>query len=634
MYKNEPSIPSLPIPDINDTLKRYHDSQKACLNEQDYKNFKEIYDKFISENRHNHFQEKFIKKYITENHSETPLDDDGNPRNWLEKLWQEEAYTKFRGPLYYLNYGGAFSNPREDFVKGTTKNENAIDYDMIAYQIYGLSKFWQRTINEQVQPQEFRGTKWSMDMWRKFWNASHLPGDKIDQLSFKLSSKNPINHFTILINGIVHILPMCDGEGKVYSREMFRQAIQNIVESEVSKDGNEKLLTEPIKTPTIFTADLLYRHDAHTFRKSLNENSLKNLKKVDDSAFVFTIDVNDNIKNSQDVIQNVVCGNGHNRVHNKNFSLVYFKSGHIGTYSCHSMCEGMSNLFAGMEIEKTCQFEKSKDKENADADGEYSNDTDSDDNNTDCPKSEFLEFTLPDSFIDQLQKAEAIYRNHFANNLKAKLLRLPIGKKTLRPFKIHPQALFQLSIQLAFYKLNQGATMPSTYETAQLRQFYNGRTETCRTFRESSKKWILAMCDKNSSKEVLKSTFIAAHTDYLMNMMETCNFKGFDRHLLALDNLDEECELTKHYTYKEGGASNFYLSTSTVGNIDENALIQAFCGGAAPFRDDGYAVFSSYSENFLNVSIWAYKNNDKSSLEGFAKALQMSIEGIIKGLSG
>lgn len=275
----------------------------------------------------------------------------------------------------------------------------------------------------------------------------------------------------------------------------------------------------------------------------------------------------------------------------------------MGSYSSHSMTEGMASIFAATEAEARSvnlkNVDDSEDPLNSDVNFAETVDENS---------YQFLDCQIPGSSLDQLMKAEAIYRNHFCNRLKNKAHLCKVGKKHLRPLKLHPNAIIQMATQLAYFMLHQ--QMPTTYETAQLRQFYNGRSETCRSFTNSTKEWILEMVKPKKDFKILKQKFTQAYTDYLTLMANCVNFDGgFDRHLLALSNLDdgEKCELTEHYTYKLGGAGNYLLSTSCVGSMQEGKL--PFIGGCAPFRDDGYGLFTCYSDSHIYLSLWWYENN-------------------------
>lgn len=53
------------------------------------------------------------------------------------------------------------------------------------------------------------------------------------------------------------------------------------------------------------------------------------------------------------------------------------------------------------------------------------------------------------------------------------------GKELMKSLKIHPDAFVQCVLQLIYYRLHED--IPPTYETATMRAYYHGRTETVRS---------------------------------------------------------------------------------------------------------------------------------------------------------
>jgi carnitine O-octanoyltransferase len=78
------------------------------------------------------------------------------------------------------------------------------------------------------------------------------------------------------------------------------------------------------------------------------------------------------------------------------------------------------------------------------------------------------------------------------------------GKSFMKTSKIHPDAYIQSILMWTYYKLH-GQVAP-TYETATMRVYYHGRTETVRSCSEETVQWIKAMQDSKIS--VRKIIFI------------------------------------------------------------------------------------------------------------------------------
>ena len=87
-----------------------------------------------------------------------------------------------------------------------------------------------------------------------------------------------------------------------------------------------------------------------------------------------------------------------------------------------------------------------------------------------------------------LQAYNATYRD----SVDVKCAVAKIGKVNLRSHKIHPSAFIQIAMQLAYQRSNDGK-VACVYETAQLRKFYNARTETAKTCTLESVQFCKAM---------------------------------------------------------------------------------------------------------------------------------------------
>lgn len=79
------------------------------------------------------------------------------------------------------------------------------------------------------------------------------------------------------------------------------------------------------------------------------------------------------------------------------------------------------------------------------------------------------------------------------------------GKALLKEPRFHPEAFIQVALQLAYYRI-YGKPAP-TYCTASTRQFYHGRTETCRSCFPESIEFIKTFLQQPSSVIKKNSNF-------------------------------------------------------------------------------------------------------------------------------
>lgn len=120
-----------------------------------------------------------------------------------------------------------------------------------------------------------------------------------------------------------------------------------------------------------------------------------------------------------------------------------------------------------------------------------------------------LKFTLDDALRKEIERME----NHTASVKNSVIVQCQqfegYGKSFMKTKKVHPDSYVQMALQWAFYKMHE--TFAPTYETATMRVFYHGRTETVRSCSIEVKEWIDKMVDDKVSvslKDNFKSTFL------------------------------------------------------------------------------------------------------------------------------
>jgi len=565
----------------------------ACLPEKDFQELEKVLDNFKNSGEAEVKQAEFLKKYDT------------GSRNWLEKLWVEEAYLKYRGPIYHLNYGGTGDIPDGNIPLEDPKKP--FNYNHIARFMYGLSKYWQSFKTETVPPQEFRtqlGTdQWSMDCYKKWFSSAQVPGEDMDEIVYNFYTNSeepksdlPTDHLIFLVNGHYYTVKMCDSNQKIYGKKQFESIIEKIIESHLHE-------TE-ISTPTVSTIDMLNRTEAYHCREKLNEKTRTNMKMIENAAFCITVDFESPTEYS-DILQKGTAGNPRNRMLNKCYNVVFFKKGYAGMNANHTMCEGMAQIFADRELRKHG----------------WPVEINEADNNSHEVTFEELEFELPEAILPELEAGLKKYDLEFAGNLRCRLNLVPIGKNQMRPLGLHPAAVIQVGLQLAYFM--QHGEYATVYETAQLRKFYNGRTETCRTCTPEIVKFIKLISAEEKDVEACAEAFAEAHMGYLMNMVDCINFRGFDRHLMAL----KPCSVTDHYTYQKGGASNFHLSSSSIGSLSDEGNPHA--GACMPFRLDGYGAFYGYSNTQIFLSTVDCRASPETDSILLAKNLEKALNMIL-----
>ncbi|VDM26890.1 unnamed protein product [Toxocara canis] len=178
------------------------------------------------------------------------------------------------------------------------------------------------------------------------------------------------------------------------------------------------------------------------------------------------------------------------------------------------------------------------------------------------------------------------------------------GKKFVKQCGLSPDSYIQLAMQLAYYRIHH--QQPPTYETATLRRFDEGRTETIRLPSLESEMFTYEMVDSEqdpSQTELIHMLKFAVeqHKHYTVQAMTG---SGMDRHLLGLRLAASELgipmpEIFTTDAYKE--MMHFRLSTS---QVPTDHFIAMCYGPSAP---DCYGVCYNPQEKQLHFSICTLK---------------------------
>jgi len=159
------------------------------------------------------------------------------------------------------------------------------------------------------------------------------------------------------------------------------------------------------------------------------------------------------------------------------------------------------------------------------------------------------------------------------------------------------------------------------YESAHLRIFENGRTETIRSCSNESLAFCKAMTSGKTSveeKACLLREAVVGHQKYARLALQGL---GVDRHLLGLKLMAQENNLPIPEFYSSLGytkSMHFRVSTSQVAT-----KYDAFMG-YGPATDDGYAACYNPRDHDIIVAITSWRYNNDTDPDKFATALENS----------
>jgi carnitine O-acetyltransferase len=165
------------------------------------------------------------------------------------------------------------------------------------------------------------------------------------------------------------------------------------------------------------------------------------------------------------------------------------------------------------------------------------------------------------------------------------------GKGLIKQFRCSPDAFVQMAIQLAYHKMF-GRSRP-TYESAAVRRFQQGRTETCRSVSDESVAFCEAMADPETQPEQCVKLFRAALDAHVRYISDASDGKGVDRHLFGLKKCLRDGEplpaifADPSFAY----SSTWYISTSQLSSEYFNGY------GWSQVIDQGFGIAYMINEN-------------------------------------
>ncbi|XP_057289805.1 carnitine O-acetyltransferase-like [Hydractinia symbiolongicarpus] len=592
MLSCEDKLPHLPVPPLRETMEKYVTSLEPLLFDHEYENTKNVVAEF---QRKDGIGESLQKKL---------MEKAANSDNWLSEWWDNCAYFAFRAPVV-INSSPGITFPAQTFYSDQDQ------YRYTARLIRSVLEF-KSLIDSQSLPVDYAGKDpLTMKQYQKLLSACRVPYAKCD--GEILTSPEESRHVMVAHNNHFFKLDVFhEGTDKPLSEEELVQQLDHIVNLSRYEDD--------------YPVGVLTSHDRNVWaqaykRLTRDPENRGNVDTIIKSICLICLD--------QPV--NVPSGTEHK-----------YESPH-GSVGCEQMLHGGGSQQNSMNrwFDKICQFVVNRNGmvglcyEHSGAEGppvmalceailkkKFEHGTSvSLPANSQLPSPHKLIWSLNYDLVDRVELAKE-HIDQMVNDVTVKLFDFDdFGKNIPKRFKVSPDAFFQVSLQLAYYRLH--CHHPPTYESASIRKFVNGRTETIRSATPAAARYAREMDRNNYDSSVKRKLFMKAVEAHVKYTIEAMNFQAVDRHLLglkliALENGIPLPELFRDKAY--GYALHFRLSTSQV----PAKAAAALCFG--PVVPDGYGVCYNPMENRFLYAVSSYNSHPKTHSGDFgeyiAKALQ------------
>nr|DBA17946.1 TPA: hypothetical protein GDO54_016249 [Pyxicephalus adspersus] len=604
------SLPRLPIPKLEDTVKRYLNAQRPLLDDEQFRKTEQLALNF----------QNGVGKQL---HEELVQQDKQNKQtSYISAPWFD-MYLCARDPIV-LNFNPFMSftpDPKPEFnnqlVRATNMTVSAmrllktIRAGYLEPEIFHLNP-------AKSDTQQFRklirlvpsSLSWygaymvnayplDMSQYFRLFNSTRIPKLNKDELV----SDEKARHLLVLRNGNFYVFDVLDKDG-------------NIVKASEIKAHLNYILSDNSPTPE-FPLGYLTSEDRNAWaiarQKLIDNGNQEVLHKVDSAVFCLCLD-DFPIKDRIQLSHNMLHGSGSNRWFDKSFSIIMTKDGTAAINFEHSWGDGVAVLRFQNEVFKDSTERPAVSPQSAPA-------------AVDSSKAvQKLTFNLDDSLKVAVTEAKKKFDALVGSLTIATMEFKRGGKEFLKTQKLSPDAISQLSFQMAF--LRQYGQTTATYESCSTAAFKHGRTETIRPASIFTKKCSEAFV-KNSSKHTtaeLREMLNECSKYHGQLTKEAAMGQGFDRHLFAMRYLAAGRGMSLPELFQDPAYTQInhnVLSTSTL----TSPAVQL--GGFAPVVSDGFGVGYGVHDEWIGCNVSAYPARDVNQ---FVQCVHQSLEDIFKVL--
>ncbi|XP_069593990.1 carnitine O-palmitoyltransferase 2, mitochondrial [Ranitomeya imitator] len=604
------SLPRLPVPKLEDTIKRYLNAQRPLLDDEQYSKTEQLARNF----------QNGVGKQL---HEELVLQDKENKHtSYISGPWFDMYLCARESIVLNFNPFMSFTpDPRPEYnnqlLRATNMTVSAMRFlktiraGYLEPEIFHLNP-------AKSDTQKFRklirlvpsSLSWygaymvnayplDMSQYFRLFNSTRIP--KLNKDELKTDEKG--RHLLVLRRGNLYVFDVLDKDGNIVKASEIHAHLKHI-------------LSDSSPAPE-FPLGYLTSDDRNTWalvRQKLHDNGNQEaLGKVDSAVFCLCLDdfpTRDNIHLSH----NMLHGSGMNRWFDKSFSIIMTEDGTAGINFEHSWGDGVAVLRFQNEIFKDSTERPSVSPQNTPT-------------AVDSSKAvQKLIFNLDDSLKAAVSDAKRKF-DALVGSLTIEAMEFKRGgKEFLKTQKLSPDAISQLSFQMGFFR--QYGQTTATYESCSTAAFKHGRTETIRPASIYTKKASEAFVQSPSkySSTELKEMLHSCSKYHGQLTKEAAMGQGFDRHLFALRYLAAGKGMNVPELFQDPAYARInhnVLSTSTL----TSPAVQI--GGFAPVVPDGFGVGYGVHDDWIGCNISAYPTRD---VKQFVQCVHQSLEDIFKVL--
>uniref|UniRef100_A0A8C1ZV42 carnitine O-palmitoyltransferase n=1 Tax=Cyprinus carpio TaxID=7962 RepID=A0A8C1ZV42_CYPCA len=492
LYSFQSSLPRLPVPPVKDTVRRYLDSARPLMDDEQYKRMEGLakdFEKNLGPRLQWYLK---LKSWWAS--------------NYVSDWWEEYIYLRGRGPImvnsnyYAMDFLYVIPTTRPAARAGNS--------------IHAIMMYRRKLDRAQIKPLMVLNTiPLCSSQYERMFNTSRVPGVESDVLQHMNESK----HIAVYHKGRFYKVWMFY-DGRLLLPREVEQQIERILADKSEPQPGEELLAALTAGDRIPWA----KARSQFFSRGKNKQSLDAVEKA---AFFVTLDDSEQRYDPENPVQSLdsygkslLHGKCYDRWFDKSFNLIVFKNGTMGLNAEHSWADApiVGHLWEHVLSSDPVRLGYTED-------GHCKGNS-----HPNLPGPQRLQWDIPEEcqavISGSLKVAKAL-----ADDVDMHIIPFKdFGKGLIKKCKTSPDGFIQIALQLAHFR--DKGKFCLTYEASMTRLFREGRTETVRSCTSQTCDFVRAMMNDKATLKLLK---VAAekHQD-LYRLAMTGN--GIDRHLFCL----------------------------------------------------------------------------------------------------
>ncbi|XP_048473369.1 carnitine O-palmitoyltransferase 1, liver isoform isoform X1 [Rhincodon typus] len=599
LYSFQNSLPRLPVPAVKDTLRRFLESVRPLMTDEDFRRTKALAKDF-EQNLAPRLQWylKLKSWWAT---------------NYVSDWWEQYVYLQGREPIMVNSNYYAM-----DFLYVTPTTSQAARAGNLAH---ALLLYRRRLTYEEILPSTLPGFPIPLcsAQWERMFNTTRLPGEETDFIQHRVDSK----HIVVYHKGRYFKVWVYQG-GRLLNPCELQIQFQYILDENSSPQPGEKYLAALTAGNRIPWAKARKTY----FSSGKNKTSLESVEKA---AFFVTLDdtkydlyVDNQVKSLDEYAKSLLHGKCYDRWFDKSFTFIVFANGKVGLNAEHSWADApiIGHLWEYALATDSFQL-------GYDGDGNCKGEAD-----TTLLLPQRLQWDIPKECQEVIMYSLKVAQK-LADDVDFYAFPFTkFGKGMIKKCRTSPDAFIQIALQLANFR--DKGSFCLTYESSMTRLFREGRTETVRSCTVESSNFVTSMeSEKFSVDECLHLFRIAAknHQHISRLAMTGC---GVDRHLFCLYVVSKYLGVNSPFL-QEVLSEPWCLSTSQtpIQQIELFDLVNhpeyiSIGGGFGPVADDGYGVsYIIVGENLINFHISCKVSSPLTDAHRFGKHIVQAMSDIL-----